>query len=346
MKIIFASYQSVMLLRGGPHVKIIRTREHLLQLGVDVELLDMWQAVEQLYNCDLLHLFSSNIGNYHFVRSLVERDIKYVVNPIFFTRRSPATVRLICKIDDFTKKFYRGNWWDYAIHRDTCQWAEMVLPNTQAEAEYVQKGFGIPAEKIRVIHNGVSAEFMDGDPQIFREKYGLDNYILNVGHIGPDRKNVLALVRALSRINHPAVIIGRITPGGETKTILAEAAKNKNLLIIDGIDHNSPMLASAYAGCDVFVLPSKFETPGRAALEAGLAGAKIVITPHGGTREYFREMAVYVNPYSVDSIRQGIEKALNKPKSTELREHIKNNFLWEKIALDTLLMYKQVLKKK
>jgi len=43
------------------------------------------------------------------------------------------------------------------------------------------------------------------------------------------------------------------------------------------------MLASAYAACDVFVLPSMFETPGIAALEAGLAGAKIVITKYGGT---------------------------------------------------------------
>jgi len=79
-------------------------------------------------------------------------------------------------------------------------------------------------------------------------------------------------------------------------------------------------------------------------LEAALAGAKIAITPHGGTRDYFGDMAEYVNPYSIESIRKGIEKALNTPRNPALREHIKNNFTWEKIALDTLEVYKRVLR--
>jgi glycosyltransferase involved in cell wall biosynthesis len=239
----------------------------------------------------------------------------------------------------------RGFWWDYCFTRDICQWAERVLPNTIAEGNLISDGMGISQNKIEVIPNGVSERFLYGDPKLFEEKYGLKNFILNVGHIGPDRKNVLALVKALSGIDHPAVIIGRITPGGEAGTILNETKKNKNLLIIEGLDHNSPLLASAYAACDTFVLPSKFETPGRAALEAALAGAKIVITPHGGTKEYFDEMAEYVDPYSVSSIQKGIETVLNKPKSFELKEHVKSNYLWNKIAEKTFKVYKEVLNK-
>ena len=123
-----------------------------------------------------------------------------------------------------------------------------------------------------------------------------------MGHIGPARKNVLGLIRALRTIDHPAVIIGKII-GKEGEQCLKEAAENKNILIIPGLENESEMLASAYAACDVFALPSLFETPGIAALEAALAGSKIVITPHGGTREYFGTMAHYVDPHSVDSIR-------------------------------------------
>jgi glycosyltransferase involved in cell wall biosynthesis len=343
MKICFACYQSVMLIRGGPHVKILQTKKHLEKLGVNVELFNMWKSAEKISDYDLFHLFSANLGVYHIARSLWERKIKFVVNPIFYTRRSGATVRRICWVDKFARKLIRGVWWDYGMFQDICQWAEMVLPNTKAEGNLISEGMGIPQEKIRVIHNGVSKEFLDGDPNLFKEKYGFENYILNVGHIGPDRKNILALIKALSNIDHPSVIIGRITPGGESNQILAESKKNKNILIIDGLDHSSLLLASAYTACDVFVLPSKFETPGRAALEAGLAGAKIVITPHGGTKEYFGDMAEYVDPYSVESIKKGIERSLNKKKSTHLREHIKNNFLWDKIAVDTLAVYKEVL---
>ena len=102
------------------------------------------------------------------------------------------------------------------------------------------------------------------------------------------------------------------------------------------------MLASAYAACNVFALPSTFETPGIAALEAALAGAKIVITPHGGTRDYFNNMAEYVNPYSVESIRAGIVASLESKKSNTLQQHIKNEFLWNRVAEKTLAVYKSI----
>ena len=103
------------------------------------------------------------------------------------------------------------------------------------------------------------------------------------------------------------------------------------------------MLASAYAAASVFVLPSLFETPGIAALEAALAGAKIVITPYGGTKNYFNTMATYVEPYSLDSIREGITKSLNEGKNPQLKEHIKREFLWSRVAEKTLTVYKSVL---
>ena len=119
--------------------------------------------------------------------------------------------------------------------------------------------------------------------------------------------------------------------------------KHKNILFLDEIPNDSPLLASAYAACDTFVLPSQFETPGIAALEAGLAGAKVVITPYGGTTDYFNEYAAYVNPFSVASIKKEIELSLNRAKTDELKNHIEANFLWEKIVQDTLDVYNQVL---
>ena len=102
------------------------------------------------------------------------------------------------------------------------------------------------------------------------------------------------------------------------------------------------MLASAYAACDVFVLPSLFETPGIAALEAGLAGAKLVITPFGGTKEYFGDHAAYCDPRSVSSIRETIRKTLALPRDTRLREHIRAKFLWEEVARQTASVYRAV----
>lgn len=343
MKILFATYEGVTLYRGGPYVKIIESRRHLEALGVQVGLFDLWSGEEGLAGYDLVHLFGGNLAVYNLARNLKSRGIPYVVNPIFFTRHRIPLVRTVSAIDRLGRRWVPGLWWDYGFTRDICAWAEAVLPNTQAEARLIEKGLGIPAGKIQVIPNGVSARFLEGDAHLFERRYGLKNFILTVGHMGPPRKNILSLVRALAQIDHPAVIIARTMNMGETPQILKEARRNPRLLIIDGLDHQSDLLAAAYAACDVFVLPSQFETPGRAALEAGLAGAPVVITPHGGTRDYFADMAGYVNPKSVKSIRRGIEQALQQPRSDRLREHIRANFLWEKVAEKTMQTYRKVL---
>jgi len=87
-------------------------------------------------------------------------------------------------------------------------------------------------------------------------------------------------------------------------------------------------------------LPSLFETPGLAALEAGLAGAKIVITKYGGTTEYFGENAVYIEPRSVGSIRNGIKRSLAQEKNELLKNRIRKHFLWKDIAQNLARVYK------
>lgn len=342
MKIIFATHEGVPLYGGGPYVKMRATKKHLEGMGVTVEYLNIWQDREKILDCDLVHLFSANFAVYNIARLLQTWKKKFVVNTIFYSRRSPAFIRTIIEVDKISRRLMRGMWWDFGFTRDICEWSEMVLPNTSEEGNIISRGMGIPKEKIRVIHNGVSREFLDADPSLFRKEYGIENFILNVGHIGPHRKNMLALVKALADIDHPAVLITRVLNTGETAAILKETRKNKNLLLIEGLPNQSPMLASAFAACDVFVLPSQFETPGRAALEAALAGAKVVITPHGGTKDYFRDMAEYVDPYSIADIRRGIEKALNAPKDERLKQYIAKHFLWEKIAQDTVDVYQSV----
>jgi glycosyltransferase involved in cell wall biosynthesis len=344
MKICFATYPAVTLTGGGPFIKMKEVRKHLEMLGHQVDLFDMWNTNQNLNEYDIIHLVGSNFFIYGFARTLKERNINFLVEPVFFTRHSYKFLQRINFIEKLIRKTARGIWFDYGIIRDICEWSKFVLPNTNSEAEIISKGLLIPKEKFEVIHNGVSKRFLSGDPEIFQKKYGINNFILYVGHLGYKRKNGLALLKTLKQIKNPAVIIGKINDIGESKEILSEIEKNKNIIFIDSLENDSPLLASAYAACDTFVLPSQFETPGIAALEAGLAGAKIVITPFGGTKEYFKDMAEYPNPYSIDSIKTSIEKSLNKPKDEKLKNHIKNNFLWDKIAERTADVYQKVLK--
>lgn len=337
-----ASYQAVSILHGGPNTQLRNTIRYMDQFGVQATLFDPWTSLRK-EDCDLVHLFAANIGTYHLANELHTLGMPFVVSPIFFRLQSPAVLKLFLFGTRALQAITHSIWSDVVLTDDICTWARKVLPNSNAEGSLLHESLGIPSSKIRMIPNGVDERFGHGDPALFTKRYGLEKFILNVGHIGHRRKNVLNLIRALGPIDHPAVIIGRFISGEYGEACRREAAKYKHILLIDGLTNDSEMLASAYTAADTFVLPSLFETPGIAALEAGLAGAKIVITPHGGTKEYFGEMAEYVDPHSVESIRKGIVLALQKKKDGRLREHIRREFLWQKVSERTAAVYKDVV---
>lgn len=342
MKVCLATYQSVMLLQGGPRTQILQTKQGLEKLGVEVSLFESWEEFPR-GTFDLVHLFGANIGSYHLAREIHKLGVPMVVSPIFFSRHSPTFLRAAMLGSRVLRRTGPGLWTDYGIASEICSWARGVLPNTEREKELLRKGLGVSAEKMWVVPNGVERRFCEATKTKFKEQYGLENFVLNVGHIGPARKNVLRLLQALEKVNVPAVIIGRIEENDYGRRCREAAQRNPRVLLLDALAHDSEMLASAYAACDVFALPSQFETPGIAALEAGLAGAKIVITRHGGTREYFLDHAEYVEPTSWELIHHGITTALNKPKQSALKNHILAEYLWERVADRTLAAYRQVL---
>lgn len=342
MTVYVAGYQAVSILHGGPRTQIAETVRALGQAGVEARQFDPWSPFRPEHG-DIFHLFAANIGTYHLAREIHALNIPLVVSPITFSRHSSRTVRTALAVTRMAQKAGRGIWSDYALCADICSWADRLLPNSTDEGRLLARGYGVPQEKITVIPNGVEPRFGEADPALFRQTYGLDRFILSVGHTGHERKNVLLLLKALGRIDHPSVVIGRIINSRYGEACVREAERHKQILLLDGMDHASPMLASAYAACDVFVLPSHFETPGIAALEAGLAGAKVAITPYGGTKEYFRDHVEYVEPTSEESIRRGIVQALDRTNDGRLREHIRTHYLWEHVARMTADVYREVL---
>lgn len=342
MNVCFIAQQSITMVGGGPATQVRETARHLADHGVQVTLFNPWEPFDP-ERFDLVHIFGANWMTYDIALRMEHFGQRFVVSSIFYTLRRPWAIRATRKAEQLLKRFASGISSDYGVSSHICRMAAQVLPNTESEAKIVADGFGVDRRNITVVPNGVDEHFDHADPELFTRAYGLRDFVLNVGHIGSRRKNVLALIQALKGIDVPAVIIGKVHDSTYGRQCLAEAAKNPNILIIEGLANNSAMLASAYAACRVFALPSLFETPGIAALEAGLAGARICITPYGGTREYFGNRAIYVDPESVSSIRSGIERALATPEENGLRQHIREHFLWQNVAAQTAEVYRTVL---
>jgi glycosyltransferase involved in cell wall biosynthesis len=342
MNVLFITPLSAGIVQGGVRTQSYRTARLLEEKGIRITRFDPWNPPQSLEEFDLAHIFLAGGETLNMALRLSEASVPLVVSPVFFTRREASSIRISRRIESVTKWLVKGVQTDYSVKSAVCKAADLVLPNTQAEAELVEHGLGVPAQNITVVPNGVDPRFSNGTPDLFHQKYGIKNFVLFAGDVGAPRKNIWRLLKAFEEIEKDLVIIGSFGDseyGDECKKL---AELNERVLLIDTLNHDDPLLVSAFAAADTFILPSKFETPGIAAMEAALADCKIVITQIGGTTEIFGDDATYLNPNSIHSIRKAVNASSLKPKSDTLKVRLSEHYTWEKVAERTLEAYRKL----
>jgi len=351
IRVLYFTYPMAFNDFGGAEVQLIKTKEHLEKLSyakgqrISIKLFDIFH--DKLDDFDVLHNFQARIECLSLLRLASIKGLKIVLSPIYwtssYTRFSPTGLARFYS----NLKFYRMPTFKEVFPlKDILDLADIILPNSQRESFLLSTSFKVDHRKFFVVPNGVDRRFYDARPNIFVEKYGLKDFVLYVGRIDA-RKNVLSLLKVCKEIGVPTLIIGVYNPFeqgyvAKCKEILESS---RNIRFIGFLPYGSEDLLSAYAAAKVFVLPSWFETPGLSALEAGLAGCNLVITNRGSTAEYFKDYALYVNPGSTEDIKEKILEAYERPKNNKLKEHILNNYTWEKTAERTLDAYNLALSK-
>ncbi len=328
MKVLFGSFSAITVLGGGVEVQMRSLARELGKLGIEVDFFDPWKRYD-LKQYAFFHLFGSHVGTYHLGRSMHGLGMRLIVTPVFYSRHSPARVATAVGIAGKVRQ--RGGFWtEHMFCKELCEMAELVLPDTKDEMEMLARGFGVPANKMHELPNGVEERFANASPDLFVKEHGLEDFVLYVGHIGPARKNVFPMLRAVKAMGVPTVLIGPVSETGYANQCMKLVAESPNIKVIPGLAPESPLLESAYAACDTFILPSLYETPGLAALEAGLAGAKVAITRYGGTQEYFADLATYLEPSSEESIANAIKQTIARKKDSSLSDRIRNNYIWSR----------------
>jgi glycosyltransferase involved in cell wall biosynthesis len=101
-----------------------------------------------------------------------------------------------------------------------------------------------------------------------------------------------------------------------------------------------------YRLASVFVFPSLYEGFGLPPLEAMASGTPVVTSNVSSLPEVTGDAAVLVDPYDVDSIRDGIRRILDDPQlAGELRiKGLKRarEFSWERSVEKTQRVYREV----
>jgi glycosyltransferase involved in cell wall biosynthesis len=352
VNVLFVTPQISMSYFGGAEVQILRTKDYFdkKRPDVHVKLFDMWR--DDIKDYDIIHIFNPTgfpFDSLRLARYAKTLGIKVITTPIYFDSDTllkedkGAPVAFFWKLFNLHKLFpFTRNYLQYVdpqrFFEELLRTSDLVLPNTVEELKLLSnRFFEIPPNKYLIIPNGADLQFKDGNEKLFETQYNVRDFILYVGRL-ETRKNVIRLIKAFVRsgLKTHLVIIGDAPSQQYVES--CKGAANENVLFIPPLPH-SDLLMSAYKAAKVVALPSYYETPGLAALEGGLAGANVVITAVGGTKEYFGDFVWYVNPRSVEDIKKALILAYNSSKTSALSKHIENNFTWEKVAQKTADAY-------
>lgn len=342
--VLLAGKLTGMLAPGGGETQLRAMARELPQVGVNARLWRPWE--EDLAGVDCLHLFGSEPEHLSVVNAARQQQVPVVLSPIAwfdltscwrepwsFARRGMACAKFLARaalpaLPSWRRRLYQS--------------VDLLLPNSQAEAEQLIRYFQISPERIRVVPNGAERRFASADAGPFAERVGCRDFVLFAGRMEP-RKNQLAFLRAMRGIVAPIVVLGNVVPGHEAYFDACRRAAGPNVQFVAGLKPDDPLLASAYAACGCLVLTSWYETPGLAALEAAMSGTPLVLPRGGCAREYFGELAAYVSPGDLQAIRRAVLDALSAGRSPRLASLVREHFTWRTAAWVTQEAYDHVL---
>lgn len=338
MKIRLLTEYPVSIVLGGAELQCLKTLEALKSKLNDASLLDYNDKKDDF---DLIHVFGNPPGIFDIIDH-IPKNKKIVVSAICGAQHYSCKGIIKKKIVSRIAKAF-GQKTDYKRLYFIFQRADHIICLNSLEKQYIKLNFNIADSKISIIPNGVEKTFFNTAPKLFEEKYKIKDFILYSGNI-VERKNPLNLAKAISDTNLKAVFIGRVV-GSEAryaKEFQNFISKSSNILWIERMSHDDPLLSSAYAAASVFCLPSNGETQSLSALEAMAAGTSVILgdLPYA-YQEPFTD-CFKCNPKDVQSIKKSINNAFDSRKKIKLPK----KYTWESIAEKTIKVYERCLNEK
>ena len=206
------------------------------------------------------------------------------------------------------RNIYRKKFTYSASHSDA------IITVSRKTKEDVVNLLNINQDKVFVVYQGCNPIFNKAVTSEvkteIRKKYGLPSeYLLCVGTI-EERKNQLALVKAVheGRIDIPIVMVGRHTSYYSEIEKYIRVENLKNVIFLQNI--STVDLPAIYQMATVFVYPSLAEGFGIPVVEA-LASKVPVITSEGGSMEEAGGAgAQYINPENIDELIYAIHSCV------------------------------------
>lgn len=227
--------------------------------------------------------------------------------------------------------------------------ATRILFPTRAAADQIAALATVPAERIRVVHYGISIEvFADLPPPTADTPY------LFLPAAVERHKNIATLVRALPLCREPGL---QLWVAGESKADPEHQRELEGLARDLGIAERVRFLGAVpyqeilrfYRGARALVFPSFIETFGHPLLEAMAAGTPVIASDIPAFREIAEDAALFFPVDDPRSLAARVDELMSEQKATQRRiaqgRMRAESFTWSRSVDALCAVFEEVLRR-
>jgi glycosyltransferase involved in cell wall biosynthesis len=235
----------------------------------------------------------------------------------------------------------------FDIEREGMERAEAIIAVSKYTAGVIMSHYGIPADKIHVVHNGINPK------PTAQKSNGNHNgaKVLFLGRI-TSQKGPEFFVKAAEQVLRKYENIKFIMAGwGDLAPDIVESVAARRLgskILFTGFLRGS-QVDNAYRMSDLYVMPSVSEPFGLTALEAVQHGLPVILSKTTGVGEILNRGALKVDFWDANKLAQQIIDILDNPSlAGQLRSDATNeirDLTWDAAARKCLSIYNFVSNK-
>ncbi len=268
--------------------------------------------------------------------------------PLVTTVHHPLTIDFQASWDrnrTFKEKYYTIVFYPLGMQRRVIRRCDRVITSSRESAREIQRAFGVSPRKMRMVYNGLDAEFfrpMKGGPK-------KPQTLLFVGNTDDAKKGIPYLLRAMTLLPN-SVTLTVVDEGLPVKTYAPELTRELGLTSrVTFAGKISPeRLRRFYNTAEVVVLPSLYEGFGLPAAESMACGTPVVATQAGALPEVVgEEGGILVPPRDFQALAAAILKILRDERTRKKmgllgRKRVERLFTWPKVAERTVEVYQEL----
>ena len=244
-------------------------------------------------------------------------------------------------------KFLKWRWYSFLnMQMKVARALDPLIVVSDSTKRDVHKDFKIPMQSMVRIHHGIDHELFTPQPHITRRK----NRLMATASADVPLKGLIYLIRAYHMLlaDHPdleLVVVGRLREG-QTMDELNRLGIRNRVKFISGLSGED--IRDLYAEATIAVSPSVYEGFGFPAGEALSCGVPLVATDGGSLPEVVGDAGIVVPHSNPPELARAIDGLLRDEDSRadmsfKARQHILDNFKWERCARNVVQLYRQTI---